>query len=131
MQAFFSPSQNVFLNPLWRGQYESAGTWPADAVEVDDEIFQKFGVDQPPEGKCRGVSPTGSPVWVDLPEPTTEELAVGIRMQRDLLLRESDWTQAADIPDTTKLPWREYRDALRDIPQQEGFPKAVIWPDRP
>ena len=53
---------------------------------------------------------------------------VSVRNQRDLLLAESDWTQCADISQATKDKWAPYRKALRDVPQQAGFPFDVIWP---
>ena len=53
---------------------------------------------------------------------------VSVRNQRDLLLAESDWTQCADISQATKDKWAPYRKALRDVPQQAGFPIDVIWP---
>lgn len=130
MLSFFSPSQNIFLNPLWRDSYVAAGTWPADAVEVTDAVFMEFGIGQPPEGKIRGVE-NGRPVWVDAPPPSDNDLALGVRMQRDALLRASDWTQATDVPETTAKPWREYRNLLRNVPQQSGFPQNVTWPDQP
>lgn len=60
------------------------------------------------------------------PPPTAEEL----RMVRDQLLARSDWTQAADAP-TDKTAWAVYRQALRDVPLQPGFPGSVIWPTEP
>lgn len=53
---------------------------------------------------------------------------VSVRNQRDLLLAETDWTQCADISQATKDKWAPYRKALRDVPQQAGFPFDVIWP---
>ena len=63
------------------------------------------------------------------PVPTEAE----IRAKRDRLLAATDWTQVMDAPidaDTRKA-FREYRDALRDIPEQESFPANVVWPDMP
>jgi hypothetical protein len=60
-----------------------------------------------------------------------EALAESIRAERDSLLTASDWTQASDIPQATKDKWATYRQALRDIPQQEGFPDSVEWPTQP
>jgi len=54
-----------------------------------------------------------------------------IRSQRNSLLAASDWTQAQDIPQSTKDTWAVYRQALRDVPQQAGFPKNVVWPEKP
>lgn len=54
-----------------------------------------------------------------------------IRMQRDLKLAETDWTQLPDIPESTKLKWQPYRQALRDITDQPGFPQNFSWPAPP
>lgn len=54
-----------------------------------------------------------------------------VRQQRDRLLAETDWTQAADVPQATKDKWAPYRQALRDITEQAGFPMNVTWPTKP
>ena len=53
-----------------------------------------------------------------------------IRDKRNQLLSASDWTQVADAP-VDQSAWAAYRQALRDVPQQVGFPSSVIWPDQP
>jgi hypothetical protein len=63
--------------------------------------------------------------------PTQEEKAETIRAERDALLASSDWTQLPDVPEDTRSAWAVYRQALRDIPQQAGFPDAVVWPTKP
>lgn len=65
------------------------------------------------------------------PPANTEKIADDIRSQRNTLLSESDWTQAKDIPDSISTPWATYRQALRDIPQQAGFPETAVWPVKP
>ena len=54
-----------------------------------------------------------------------------IRSQRNQKLAESDWTQGKDIPDAVSQPWAVYRQALRDVPSQSGFPWDVQWPTQP
>lgn len=56
-----------------------------------------------------------------------------VREQRNVLLTESDWTQLDDSPVTNdkKLEWASYRQELRNIPDQEGFPFQVVWPSKP
>lgn len=56
-----------------------------------------------------------------------------VRNQRDRLLTETDWTQLADSPldATAAVIWQSYRQALRDIPQQPGFPLTIEWPEKP
>lgn len=58
--------------------------------------------------------------------PTADE----IRAQRNALLSACDWTQLADAP-VDDLAWAVYRQALRDIPDQPGFPANVVWPVAP
>lgn len=62
------------------------------------------------------------------PEPTIEELAIAIRSKRNTLLAKTDWTQSADVPQATKDLWTTYRQSLRDITTQMGFPQNVTWP---
>lgn len=52
------------------------------------------------------------------------------RAERSTRLVASDWTQAVDAPltENEKARWREYRQRLRDIPEQAGFPASVNWP---
>lgn len=80
---------------------------------------------------------TNLPVPEPVPEPTPEEikerLAAQIRSQRNALLDDTDWTQLLDAPidEASREEVRVYRQALRDIPEQEGFPEEVVWPDVP
>ena len=57
-------------------------------------------------------------------------LAEAIRQDRDYLLASCDWTQTADAP-VDQVEWQDYRQALRDIPQQAGFPTDITWPTKP
>lgn len=64
-------------------------------------------------------------------EQIQEQLLIEVRAQRDKLLAESDWTQAADAP-VDQQAWREYRQALRDLPTAIGNTQQEIeWPQRP
>jgi hypothetical protein len=68
---------------------------------------------------------------IDLIHYETVTLPMTIRQERNALLASSDWTQAGDVPQATKDAWAIYRQALRDIPQQAGFPTNVTWPTKP
>lgn len=59
------------------------------------------------------------------------EASANIRAQRSALLTESDWTQLPDAPVNDKAAWATYRQALRDITVQSGFPFQVVWPAKP
>ena len=58
------------------------------------------------------------------------EQAASMRKQRDEKLAECDWTQVDDAP-VNKAAWATYRQALRDVTAQSGFPWTVEWPDAP
>jgi len=55
--------------------------------------------------------------------------ATSMRQRRDALLAETDWTALSDSTLTTDMA--AYRQALRDVPEQAGFPYTIIWPSRP
>jgi hypothetical protein len=65
--------------------------------------------------------------------PTPDELADAARAKRDVLLTASDWTQLPDSPldSDARSAWAAYRQALRDITGQEGFPEEIDWPVAP
>jgi len=87
-----------------------------DGVEqVDGKWFTKYSV-------------------VDMDQDAKDALdaqqAASVRSQRTQKLAESDWTQVADAP-VDKAAWAVYRQALRDVTTQTGFPWEVIWPAKP
>lgn len=71
----------------------------------------------------------GEWAWVSV--PTEAALARDARSERDRLLLACDWTQLADVPQTTRELWEPYRQLLRDITDQSGFPAVIDWPDTP
>jgi hypothetical protein len=58
------------------------------------------------------------------------EQAKSVRTSRGDKLKDSDWTQVADAP-VNKASWATYRQALRDVTQQSGFPWTITWPTQP
>lgn len=107
------------------------------------EIDPKEGVgygwvyDVPPAPICKWensqwvtyeVEPTNTGFIAD-----TEILATQYRKERDALLASSDFTQLVDAPfsDEQKQAWAEYRQALRDLTKQEGFPVTCVFPTQP
>lgn len=71
-------------------------------------------------------------VWntVELPLDQAEE---NIRAHRGYLLGDTDWIMAISYERGEPVPveWADYRQALRDVPDQEGFPYSVEWPTKP
>ena len=72
--------------------------------------------------------------WVEHPNLLRSfSLNKQARLQRDNLLQQSDWTQIPNGPLTTEqqTAWATYRQELRDITTQSGYPFNVIWPTPP
>lgn len=74
-------------------------------------------------------------------EPTAEEIARlnqqafdaawhNLRIERDRLLKDSDWTVLSDTP-TSTAAWKAYRQELRDLPANTTDPFNVVWPTPP
>ena len=68
-------------------------------------------------------------------ELTAEEVAAtqpteaSVRLLRDEILAETDWWAVADR--TMTQAETDYRQALRDVPAQAGFPENITWPTKP
>lgn len=71
----------------------------------------------------------------EYPNPAVVKLQQSeiVRMKRNDLLSNCDWTQLADAPliQVEKDAWATYRQELRDVTNQEGFPLNVVWPNPP
>ena len=100
-----------------------------EPVKTKYQITRKNGVIQ---------NASGNWVWnwevVDLDAETIASIdkqeSDSVRGHRNKLLSESDWTQISDAP-VDKAAWATYRQALRDITDQAGFPWNVTWPTKP
>lgn len=70
---------------------------------------------------------------VAVPEPTDEDVAVLVRAERDRKIAETDYLAMLDYPlsDEDKKKVMAYRQTLRDLPTQVGFPREVVWPEAP
>lgn len=119
--------------------------------QVSDELLAEFGVVAITEKPAPDFDPlTHFAEWGPVPVledgawvvlPNVRELsegqiaerdaatATGIRSQRDLLLAETDWTALSDVVMSPEMA--AYRQALRDITDQVGFPNTVVWPVKP
>lgn len=58
-----------------------------------------------------------------------EEQKLSVREKRNKLLKETDWRASSDL--TLSTEWATYRQALRDVPSQDGFPHTITWPSEP
>ena len=64
----------------------------------------------------------------DLPiiPQSIEELSGNARSYRSSLLSQTDWASGTDVTMTDEM--NAYRQALRDVPEQDGFPETITWP---
>ena len=80
--------------------------------------------------KLHDTAAKASPKPYVAPKPNPADIAGEARAQRAALLQQSDWTQVADAP-VEQAAWATYRQGLRDITAQPGFPADIDWPTRP
>ena len=64
--------------------------------------------------------------WADAADT---RIAVAVREERDAKLAACDWMANSDV--TMSDDWATYRQALRDVPAQAGFPNTITWPTKP
>jgi hypothetical protein len=109
-------------------------------VEIDEELPFTASPDDCEEHGCAIFAAAVAGEYGAVAEfvpyvPTQEEKAAAIRAERDALLAASDWTQLLDartaMGEAKAAEWDAYRQALRDVPQQSGFPDVVEWPIKP
>lgn len=60
---------------------------------------------------------------------STEKISMIERVERDRLIAETDWWAMSDLTMTDAQ--KTYRQALRDVPEQSGFPNDITWPTKP
>lgn len=131
---YFSKSANMFYAGQLRARYEASGSWPSDAVEVSEEIYQKF-IQLPPEGKKRGVTKGGKPTWVSVSraEIAEQEAAQERYWRNEELYRADKELLKSEDGDGVGEPtaWRKYRVALRAWPANPDFPDSTKRPIAP
>lgn len=71
--------------------------------------------------------------WIDPNPPASYPQDQRVRNQRNNLLDQTDRYMIPDFPITEELreQWKQYRQALRDITAQPGFPSDITWPESP
>ncbi len=97
-------------------------------MEAEESKYQ-YALDEWAEAKYMAENPI-------VPVLTEEQLGTQVREQRDSLLEEVEWRRNRHNdevllglePTEPLLPILEYIQALRDVPQQEGFPEDIEWP---
>jgi hypothetical protein len=133
---------------LW--QLKAANPLTSFPDQANDEMLAAYGVQRvfnttQPELTDTQVLEEGTPVIADgrwtqvwtVRDMTQAEIdsrnaaqAASVRAERNSKLAASDWTQVLDAP-VDQAAWAAYRQALRDISDQAGFPWEVQWPIAP
>ena len=101
----------VFEGPQKQGPPPYSYTYRDGVEKIGDKWYTKYTIGQRDK------------------EPIDKKYAENIRIRRDILIKESDWRAVSDRE--LESEWKEYRQALRDISKQEGFPHDVKWPPNP
>jgi hypothetical protein len=101
------------------------------SVSSNDEqpngILLDFEIPEQPFGNYK--FNYSSKQWVLIQDPI---LATAEALKKRIgLLQASDWTQLPDVAIDTKSQWAAYRQALRDITTQSGYPFNIVWPSPP
>jgi hypothetical protein len=110
-------------------EYGVVRVYPTDRPEVDYTKNVNDGTPALQDGKWVQVWNI-TDATVEEVEQRTEAQAEQVRAQRNAKLSDSDWTQVADAP-VDREAWADYRQALREVPDQAGFPWSVEWPTKP
>lgn len=136
----YSPSSNSFFPYSMKDDYENAGTWPADGIEVDESVFLEFAGNAPPEGKQRQPGKDGMPSWVDEPGPTPEEISAAAASLKVTLMNEAS-AKIAPLQDAVDLDmateeeaaaltaWKKYRILLSRVDVSTA--PDIEWPESP
>ncbi|XUV82787.1 tail fiber assembly protein [Enterobacter sp. TMH.L2] len=135
----FSATTLAFYPLEMKDDYEKAGSWPGDAVEVSDEIYNEFLI--PPVGKMRGAK-DGLPCWVDVPPPTHEELVAAADAEKDRRITEAnDYMNSKQWPGKAAMgrlkddekarynAWLDYLDELEAV--DTSTVPDLTWPAQP
>ena len=136
---------------MYEGEFRALHPNTSFPPQIDEAILNAFGADVVFEGAQAqptryqtafrdGVTQDNQGRWftkysvADMDDEAKAVLdaqqAASQRTSRDEKLKASDWTQVADSP-VDKALWATYRQELRDVTAQEGFPWNVVWPTAP
>lgn len=118
-----STDGNIDLQ-LDAGEDYVAGSYNGGLNYIDSD---KNVVEIPSKPSPHHVFDYDSKQWV-LSQPA---LALDVAMKRQKLLAASDWTQLPDVTLANKAAWAAYRQELRDITTQAGYPTEITWPTPP
>lgn len=136
---FYSAKNNAFYPDVLRDEYEQAGSWPNDLVEITDDLYDALFAGQS-AGKVITPGDDGRPVLTDPPPPTDEELIAQANSRIKSLMAyatsaigplqdaEDLGIQTEDEAELLKA-WKKYRVQLNRV--DASRPGAIDWPEAP
>lgn len=130
MHYFFVFDENKFIERCHvcnEAEYTRYLDCPEDKLEVSKEAFDYAS------SFCGGRIKylEGGDIQFFPDDSNFEIVKSRVDLERNQKLATSDWTQLPDVTLATKDKWAEYRQALRDITDQQGYPFEVVWPEQP
>ncbi|QYH18286.1 tail fiber assembly protein [Enterobacter sp. DNB-S2] len=141
MNYAYSPSKNAFYYFGWKNEYDAAGTWPTDAIEVADDIHEKYSAD-PPKGKLLIAGTDGMPAWGETPPLTHDEIVAQAEAERinrigvaNDFMNGKQWPGKAAIgrlkgDELTQYNlWLDYLDELEAVDTSSA--PNIVWPISP
>ena len=126
----------IGVDAVLEGPQASGGTvyqfsMPSGVEQVDGKWYTKHILGPVfTDTTVDGVTTTAAENETAYKAAKDAEQAKSVRTSRGEKLKDSDWTQVADAP-VDKAAWATYRQALRDVTGQEGFPWTITWPTQP
>lgn len=121
-------------NDITRAGLESSGNVCMES-DTEPEFYTRWvhtPADSPDNAAPKDTDVGGIAIYLTDAEYDTV-LAASARQKRDRLIAVTDYLVTPDYPisDDRLAKVKTYRQALRDIPEQDGFPRDIVWPEKP
>jgi hypothetical protein len=131
MQVRIQSTGQVMYESEFRA-YQQANGGPSWDITTT-EVLTALGADVVFEGAQATGGKTAAENEAEYKAAKDTDQAKSVRSTRDSKLAESDWRviKAAETATTLDAAWATYRQALRDVTAQSGFPWTITWPDAP
>jgi hypothetical protein len=126
----------IGVDPVFEGPQATGGTVyqysQRDGVEqISGNWYTKYILGPVfTDSTVDGVTTTAAEAEAAYKATKDAEQSASVRTSRNDKLAECDWTQLADST-ADKPTWATYRQSLRDVTAQDGFPWNVTWPEAP
>ncbi len=144
--SFYEPDTGLFTPRQFSGPEETVeANTPAGTVAIEGQhdwrrvrfnlATQEIEPYQPPSPPSTewATYAWDAEAWTWVASPTEAAVARDVRAERDRRLAACDWVvaRATERGEPVPAAWVAYREALRDVPAQPGFPTSVTWPAIP